>query len=601
MPSSRSFPALSAAVIFRAKVTVLQGQRWLQNMGSVRYRSARSLDSQDDHLFDQPQHLVAESIKPLWTAHEEIERNLIVGKIQNLRLAVGQIDGVEFPAGATFSFWAQVGLPTRLRGYAVGRELRQGCIVPSVGGGICQLSNALYSAALDADLEIIERHAHSQIVPGSLAEIGRDATVFWNYLDLRFRTRSPLRIEAKLTVDALVVRFWAPEVKKSAAFTSCPIRGIVPPAPPNRPIASEHSCQTCNVADCFRHQPSVAQIAGQPIVYLLDEYWAEFDAYIQTTRSQSRHDADYLAIPLDGKRWKKSNYGWTVAGFNQVRQAYRQTLGRSLASRWLPAQGKARQQRLFVHDQRLARFYAQQVSHDLLHCVVMQSLLAFLWRDGWLGGRSFDVLMTRLPMAALQARLDEAYAKHPNSPTLRDFRCDRTLLELEQQALKSARHIITPHAEIAQLFPEQSILLNWQIPNQKISRIDSREPSSTLLFPASTLGRKGAYELRSVARDLGLTVRILEREFEGTDFWQGINVDRSPGDPFAGIGAVVLPAYVEHRPRMLLSAIARGIPVIASAACGLHDLPGVVIVPTGDDQALATAIKEQIQDFAPIQ
>jgi hypothetical protein len=29
----------------------------------------------------------------------------------------------------------------------------------------------------------------------------------------------------------------------------------------------------------------------------------------------------------------------------------------------------------------------------------MQNLLPFLWRDGHLGGRTFDVLMTRLPIA----------------------------------------------------------------------------------------------------------------------------------------------------------------------------------------------------------
>ena len=28
--------------------------------------------------------------------------------------------------------------------------MREGCIIPSVGGGLCQLSNALYGAALDA-------------------------------------------------------------------------------------------------------------------------------------------------------------------------------------------------------------------------------------------------------------------------------------------------------------------------------------------------------------------------------------------------------------------------------------------------------------------
>ncbi|UUZ55703.1 VanW family protein [Massilia sp. H-1] len=108
--------------------------------------------------------------------------------------------------GATFSFWRQVGRATTLRGYVPGRELREGCIVPAIGGGICQLSNALYQAAADAGLEIVERHAHSQVIPGSAAAIGRDATVFWNYVDLRFRSDQPCRIEVALERTQLVVR-----------------------------------------------------------------------------------------------------------------------------------------------------------------------------------------------------------------------------------------------------------------------------------------------------------------------------------------------------------------------------------------------------------
>ena len=69
----------------------------------------------------------------------------------------------------------------------MGRELREGCLVPSIGGGLCQLSNALYDAALRAGLQVVERHRHTQVVPGSLAESDRDATVFWNYRDLRLR------------------------------------------------------------------------------------------------------------------------------------------------------------------------------------------------------------------------------------------------------------------------------------------------------------------------------------------------------------------------------------------------------------------------------
>ena len=95
------------------------------------------------------------------------------------------------PAGETFSFWKQVGRATRRRGFVAGRELREGCLVANIGGGLCQLSNALYEAALAAGFEIVERHAHSRRVPGSRAALQRDATVFWNYVDLRFRARAP--------------------------------------------------------------------------------------------------------------------------------------------------------------------------------------------------------------------------------------------------------------------------------------------------------------------------------------------------------------------------------------------------------------------------
>jgi vancomycin resistance protein YoaR len=91
-----------------------------------------------------------------------------------------------------------------------GRELRQGCLIPTVGGGLCQLSNALYDCALKAGLTIEERHAHTQVVPGSLAEIGRDATVFWNYVDLRFRSEHGFVLRVDLTPLELIVQLWEP-------------------------------------------------------------------------------------------------------------------------------------------------------------------------------------------------------------------------------------------------------------------------------------------------------------------------------------------------------------------------------------------------------
>ncbi|TDM08754.1 MAG: hypothetical protein C4K60_04980 [Ideonella sp. MAG2] len=45
---------------------------------------------------------------------------------------------------------------------------------------------------------------------------------------------------------------------------------------------------------------------------------------------------------------------------------------------------------------------------------------------------------------------------------------------------------------------------------------------------------------------------------------------------------VVLPAVVEHAPRALLQAVAAGLPVVASEACGLQDVKGVISLPLDD-------------------
>src|SRR5262249_39603950 len=89
---------------------------------------------------------------------------------------------------------------------------------------------------------------------------------------------------------------------------------------------------------------------------------------------------------------------------------------------------------------------------------------------------------------------------------------------------------------------------------------------------------------------LGLELTILGRELEGPGFWRGIPT-RLPGKNLLdGIGLVVLPAYVEDKPRLLLHASACRIPVIASAACGLGRVPGVVTLPAMDARILAAKI-----------
>jgi hypothetical protein len=191
--------------IFQAKATVFRALRLGRDLASGP-RACPRLSVNGNGGRDQ---LLAESRSPLWDiTAPNAERVLQAGKVQNLRVACRRLDGVLMAAGETFSFWKQVGPPGRWRGYVRGRELRQGCLIPATGGGLCQLSNALYDCALQADFTIVERHAHTHVVPGSSAAAGRDATVFWNYVDLRFRPARRIELRTDLLADELVVRMW---------------------------------------------------------------------------------------------------------------------------------------------------------------------------------------------------------------------------------------------------------------------------------------------------------------------------------------------------------------------------------------------------------
>lgn len=161
---------IAAALLFRSKATVLQMRRAAREFSINQAKQAPF----GDRLLGHP--VIAESRTPLRTTDDDQETLFVSGKIQNLRVATSKLNGVEVRAGDVFSFWKQLGRTNRRKGYVPGRELREGCLILTIGGGLCQLSNALYDTALQADLQIVERHAHSRVVPGSLAEIGVSVT-----------------------------------------------------------------------------------------------------------------------------------------------------------------------------------------------------------------------------------------------------------------------------------------------------------------------------------------------------------------------------------------------------------------------------------------
>lgn len=105
-------------------------------------------------------------------SYEAISQSDDDERAENLRLAAEAINGYVIEPGATFSFNEVVGDTTAERGYKEAPVLYSSGLGSSDGGGICQVSTALYIAAVKADLEIVERHPHS--VPSDYAPIGLD-------------------------------------------------------------------------------------------------------------------------------------------------------------------------------------------------------------------------------------------------------------------------------------------------------------------------------------------------------------------------------------------------------------------------------------------
>jgi hypothetical protein len=553
------------SAIFTAKTAVLRGIRSVSDLTQPVRQLGRTSAA---HY----RVLLGESSSFLWTAESEVENSLQFGKVQNLRKACLRLHSVEVRAGQVFSFWKQIGRARRSAGYALGRELRQGCLIPSVGGGLCQLSNSLYDLALQSGCDIIERHAHSSIVPGSAAEQGRDATVFWNYVDLRFRAKQSILITAILNRDKLVVRFWGTQKLVSISSNQ----------PSMYPASSVNTCTDCGVSECFRHSHAESARSDGHSAFLIEECWPEFETFAL----KARNGRDHLFLPYSSKLKPIERYKWNSEGYARTISANKQTLLAAAKARFHRSHLLPPVASQLGRSQLLADFYGDRLSIDISHVYVAQSLLPFLWRRGDLGGRRFSVLMTRLPLRALHHQLDALATRYPERKTFQEFRAPSWMVDVEAEALDEAGQIITPHAVLATLFPLKTNWLKWKLP-----QVAPVQTGDHIVFPGPALARKGACEIRDVLRSLDRELLVLNGHASESDhFWDGIQVHGNSADWIRQAAVVVQPAFVENNPRPLLRALAAGVPVIATRECGIDAHSLLELVPAGDVEALKNAI-----------
>jgi len=238
-------------------------------------------------------------------------------------------------------------------------------------------------------------------------------------------------------------------------------------------------------------------------------------------------------------------------------------------------------------DARLAAAYARRLGAEHTHLVIAQPLLPHLWRSGALRGRSFEVLLDRLPINAMHRVLDAARDLYPDSTTLGDFRAPEAIAAGEREALGAAIRLITPHRAIAARFPPTRVeLIEWQ----PAPPLPARRGGRAFLFAGPALARKGAHAMRDAMERLDIALLIERPGEERPGFWGDRDVRLAQGlpNPLAG---VILPAIVEHRPATLLRALAAGLPVIATEACGLPPQPGLTLIEPCDPAGLREAVQ----------
>jgi vancomycin resistance protein YoaR len=126
------------------------------------------------------------------------QESLGVAKRHNQRLLAESVDGIVVGSGEMFSLWQTAGRPTIRAGYLPAAAIRNRILGADVGGSTCLFATVLYNAALLSGMEIIERYCHSVDLYGDTRyfELGRDASIEYGYMDLRFRNpwREPVLI-----------------------------------------------------------------------------------------------------------------------------------------------------------------------------------------------------------------------------------------------------------------------------------------------------------------------------------------------------------------------------------------------------------------------
>ena len=188
---------------------------------------------------------IVEKVSEFSTSYPHADyRNTNIGRAAEL------VDGTILKPGEEFSLNGIVGERTRENGFTEGYIISNGILKLDLGGGVSQMATTTFNAMFFAGLEDIQHKPHSFYI--DRYPVGREATVAWPTVDLRFRNDTDHGILIHSWVEPsdysrqgkVTVQMWSTKVWDIDSRTSDRYAYVAP------------ATRTLTTADCEPHTGS---------------------------------------------------------------------------------------------------------------------------------------------------------------------------------------------------------------------------------------------------------------------------------------------------------------------------------------------------------
>jgi len=165
-------------------------------------------------------------------------------RIQNIKTASAQFDGVLVAPGETFSMGEALGDVSLDNGFTEALIIYGGRTIKGVGGGVCQVSTTLFRTVFFAGFPVVERVPHAYRVSyyeqtsGGIDPTlaGMDATVYFPLVDFKFTNDSANWILMETSVDessrSLTWRFYSTYDGRTVQWESSGLQNVIPAPKP---------------------------------------------------------------------------------------------------------------------------------------------------------------------------------------------------------------------------------------------------------------------------------------------------------------------------------------------------------------------------------